>query len=160
VGVNLKRPFNCDVCLRVLSHRCHMHTHSYPMQAWLRGIVVRLVDCPFFYMHADRHFPDHRLDCGKWCLISSSASGVSDLPSLSHVTVIKPSSSIRVAIWSLDRRVVIFATLAWLCGLSGSLFGRSFLGDRPHSRVSNLLIPSHIEGTLFPDFCIIVYPWY
>ena len=154
VGVNLKREFDCDVCLLILCHQCHMHTHSYPTQAWLRGIVVWLVDCPFFYMHADRSLPDHSLARGKWCLISSSASSVSDLLSLFPVTVIRSSSSIRIAIWSLDRRVVAFCVLAWLCGLSASLFGRSFTGYRPHSRVSSLYIPSHIKGTLYPNVCV------
>jgi len=85
VGVNLKRPFNCD--------------------AWLRGIVITA-----------------------W----PAASGASFLLLLRAV-----------AIWSLDRRVVIFATVAWLCGFSGTLFAIS----RGHSEWSKLIQTCTLIGT-------------
>ncbi|KAH9970947.1 hypothetical protein BGW80DRAFT_517465 [Lactifluus volemus] len=92
VGVNLKREFNCD--------------------AWLRGIVVRLVDCPFMLIDISQ--------ITGW----PAASGASFLLLLRAV-----------AIWSLDRRVVVFATLVWLFGFSGSLFAIT----RGHSKWSPLV---------------------
>ncbi|KAH9970944.1 hypothetical protein BGW80DRAFT_517382 [Lactifluus volemus] len=48
-----------------------------------------------------------------------------------------------VAIWSLDRRVVVFATLAWLSSFSASLFAMS----RGHSKWSPLIQTCSLNGT-------------
>ncbi|KAH9970946.1 hypothetical protein BGW80DRAFT_517298 [Lactifluus volemus] len=85
VGVNLKRPFDCD--------------------AWLRGIVITA-----------------------W----PAGGGASFLLLLRAV-----------AIWSMDRRVVVFATLAWLSGFSASLFAIT----RGHSKWSSLIKTCSLIGT-------------
>ena len=68
---------------------------------------------------------------GRFCLTSSRAPSVSGLPSLFHV--ISFSSSIRVAIWEQDRRIVALTGSLWLANLGGVFYGRRFLVSHFHS---------------------------
>jgi hypothetical protein len=59
------------------------------------------------------------------------------------------SSSIRIAVWGRDRRIVAITSFLIVVDLFAACFGRRFLARRLHDRVSDILIPSDNKGDIF-----------
>jgi hypothetical protein len=76
---------------------------------------------------------------------------VTDLLSVFHL--IRLSSSIRIAIWGKDHRVMVIAGLLWLVDFAAACYGKRFTRHRFRGGVSDLLILSHDKGCVFPDAC-------
>jgi hypothetical protein len=131
----------------------HAHAHVTPVVALVSFPYSTTCLYPFFYTDIDSYFAGHGLAWGICCLISSSTPGVSGLPSPFFFHPIRSSSSIRVAIWGRDRRVMAIAGSCWLIELAASFYGRRFLVPLFHSQVSDSLISSYNKGCLFPGVC-------
>ena len=76
---------------------------------------------------------------------------MTDLLSVFHL--IRLSSSIRIAIWGKDHRVMAIAGLLWLVDFAAACYGRRFIRYHIHGGVSDLLILSDDKGCVFPDAC-------